>query len=81
MQEGRVIFIYIPVLYLQEGRVIFNDETQEFEVIMGENVRMPQPVVTPTIVEPAQKNNMADGMLRADPVKPLKHVPSSHDEL
>lgn len=64
-----------------EGRVIFNDETQEFEVIMGENVRMPQPVVNPQIVEPAQKNNMADGMLRADPVKPLKHVPSSHDEL
>ena len=48
---------------------------------MGENVRMPQPVVKPKIVEPAQKNNMADGMLRADPVKPLKHVLSSHDEL
>ena len=48
---------------------------------MGENVRMPQPVVKPKIVEPAQKNNMADGMLRADPVKPLKLVPSSHDEL
>lgn len=48
---------------------------------MGENVRMPQPVLNPQVVDPVQKNNMADGMLRADPVKPLKHVPSSRDEL
>lgn len=58
--------------------MIFNDETQEFEVIMGDNVRMPRPVDP----EKPQKHTIRSSeAVNIKPLKPtvLKH--DSHDEL
>lgn len=66
-----------------EGRVIFNDETQSFEVIMGDNVRIPGPVKNKDDKDFILKNKMAEeGILLKTPIKPPKSVIStSHDEL
>ncbi|CAC5402175.1 unnamed protein product [Mytilus coruscus] len=63
-----------------EGRVIFNDEKQEFEVIMGDNVRMPQPVIKEKDPKNSHENIVVDG-IHSVPVKPLKPTMASHDEL
>ncbi|CAG2209482.1 unnamed protein product [Mytilus edulis] len=63
-----------------EGRVIFNDESQEFEVIMGDNVRMPQPVIKEKDLKYSHDNIVVDG-IHSESVKPLKPTMGSHDEL
>lgn len=61
-----------------EGKVIFNDETQEFEVIMGDNVRMPRPLDPEKLQKPSIQPSEA---VHVKPLKPTVAQHDSHDEL